>query len=99
MIVLYVKLDFHFYISQTLTVCKGLMNVDFFMSRIEKILQYLESAPADNFLRHALALEYIKMGDDLKAKELFENILAEYPDYTGSYYHLGKLLERIGETD
>ena len=52
----------------------------------------------DNFLRHALALEYIKEGDDAKAKELFVSILDEFPDYIGSYYHLAKLLERNGET-
>lgn len=53
--------------------------------------------PNDNFLRHALALEYIKLGNDNEAKVLFENILNESPDYVGSYYHLGKLLERQGE--
>ena len=46
---------------------------------------------------HALALEYIKVSDDNKAREIFETILTEYPDYVGSYYHLGKLLERLGE--
>ena len=53
--------------------------------------------PGDNFLRHALALEYIKLGKDEDAKELFEAILNDSPDYVGSYYHLGKLLERNGE--
>ena len=68
------------------------------MNRIEKILEYLQQAPKDNFLRHALALEYIKEGLDDKAQMLFEAILQESPDYIGSYYHLGKLLERKGET-
>ena len=67
------------------------------MNRITKILEYLQATPKDNFLRHALALEYIKSGDDNKAREIFETILTEYPDYIGSYYHLGKLLERLGE--
>ena len=48
-------------------------------------------------LRHALALEYIKIGAEMEAKKLFETILTEYPDYVGSYYHLAKLLERKGE--
>ncbi len=52
----------------------------------------------DNFLRHALALEYIKMGEEAKAKELFVTILEEFPEYVGSYYHLAKLLEKGGET-
>ena len=68
------------------------------MNRIEKILEYLQQTPGDNFLRHALALEYIKQGDDAKAQQLFEAILSASPDYIGSYYHLGKLLERNGNT-
>jgi Tfp pilus assembly protein PilF len=68
------------------------------MNRIEKLLEFLQQTPGDNFLRHALALEYIKEGNDAKAQTLFENILRDSPDYIGSYYHLGKLLERKNET-
>ena len=64
------------------------------MQRIETIKEFLKSNPNDNFLRHALALEYIKTGDDEGARKLFEAILHESPDYVGSYYHLAKLLER-----
>ena len=67
------------------------------MNRIEKLLEYLQATPNDNFLRHALALEYIKLGNDNDAKILFESILKDSPGYTGSYYHLGKLLERNGD--
>lgn len=67
-------------------------------SRIEKIQEFLKVNPKDNFLRHALALEYIKLNDDNAAKELFLDILQDSPDYVGSYYHLAKLLERVGET-
>jgi Tfp pilus assembly protein PilF len=69
------------------------------MDRIEKILDLLKEFPHDNFLRHALALEYIKLGDDVSARNLFEEILTQNEDYVGSYYHLAKLLERNGETD
>lgn len=67
----------------------------YFMDRIEKILEFLQTNPKDNFLRHALALEYIKIGHDLKARILFEEILTESPEYIGSYYHLAKLLEKL----
>ena len=67
-------------------------------NRIDKIKEYLKSNPKDNFLRHALALEYIKIDDDNAAKDLFLGILQDSPDYVGSYYHLAKLLERVGET-
>ncbi|MDI9364854.1 MAG: tetratricopeptide repeat protein [Flavobacterium sp.] len=69
------------------------------MDRIEKIVAFLKANPKDNFLRHALALEYIKLGDDLKARILFEEILTECPNYVGSYYHLAKLLEKLEQTD
>ena len=67
------------------------------MNRISKLKELLELNNEDSFLQHALALEYIKEGDDISAKILFENILTQDPNYAGSYYHLGKLLERLNE--
>ncbi len=69
------------------------------MSRIEKLLEYLRSNDKDSFLQHALALEYIKIGNDEEARKLFNEILLREPTYIGSYYHLGKLLERVGDRD
>jgi Tfp pilus assembly protein PilF len=66
--------------------------------RIEKIKEFLVLTPDDSFLKHALALEYIKIGEDQKARALFEDLLERDPGYIGSYYHLGKLLERVSET-
>jgi len=68
------------------------------MERIEKLKEFLRDNPRDNFVQHALALEYIKVGDDVKARNLFEEILKRDPTYVGSYYHLAKLLERAGDT-
>jgi len=64
------------------------------MDRIEKIREFLKQNPHDNFLNHALALEYIKLGRDEDARLLFEEILLRDPAYIGSYYHLAKLHER-----
>ena len=64
------------------------------MARIEKIKEMMEGNPKDSFLCHALALEYIKLGDDEEARKLFEELLERDPAYVGSYYHLGKLFER-----
>ena len=69
------------------------------MDRIEKLKAFLVQNPDDSFVQHALALEYVKLGREEAAKELFESILGRDERYIGSYYHLGKLLERIGETD
>jgi len=69
------------------------------MSRIEKILQMVAEGGKDSFLQHALALEYIKIGKDTDAQEQFTQLLAENPAYVGSYYHLGKLLERAAQIE
>jgi tetratricopeptide (TPR) repeat protein len=69
------------------------------MNRIEKIMEMMLENPKDSFLCHALALEYIKIGRDADARKLFETLLDNEPAYIGSYYHLGKLLERQQETD
>ena len=69
------------------------------MDRIEKLKDFLEENPQDSFVQHALALEYIKAGDDSAAQKLFEEILQREPEYIGSYYHLAKLFERNGNTE
>ena len=69
------------------------------MDRVVKIKEMLVENPKDSFLCHALAVEYIKLGNDDDARKLFESILENEPGYIGTYYHLAKLLERVGETD
>lgn len=61
------------------------------------MLEYMKASGKDSFLQHALALEYIKIGKDEEARELFNEILLREPTYVGSYYHLAKLLERAGD--
>lgn len=68
------------------------------MDRINTLQQFLKDNPEDSFLQHALALEYIKGGNDPAARLLFYAILNRDAGYIGSYYHLAKLLERTGET-
>ena len=69
------------------------------MEKIEKLRSFLVNSPDDPFLNHALALEYIKEGNETVARKLFLEILARDPTYIGTYYHLGRLLEKAGETE
>lgn len=69
------------------------------MERREKLKEFLKVNPDDSFVQHALALEYIKLGDDEGARSLFEELLNREPGYVGSYYHLAKLLERNDKVD
>ena len=64
------------------------------MDRIEKLKAFLNENPDDSFIEHALALEYVKKGDDEEARRLFERLLTRDENYIGSYYHLARLLER-----
>ena len=54
------------------------------MERIEKLKEFLQANPTDSFLQHALALEYIKKGNDEDARRLFEEILNREPGCVGS---------------
>jgi Tfp pilus assembly protein PilF len=69
------------------------------MNRIEKLKEFLLQDPADSFVQHALALEYIKEGQEADAKELLESLLLRDPGYIGSYYHIAKLCERSGDVE
>lgn len=64
------------------------------MDRIDMLKEYMKNEGEDSFVQHALALEYIKSGNDEEAEKLFNEILKREPTYVGSYYHLGKLLAR-----
>ena len=66
---------------------------------IERLQAYLEKDPDDTFTRFALALEYQKKDDIDNARSLFEAIIEDNPEYVGTYYHLGKLYERINATE
>lgn len=69
------------------------------MNRIEQLLGFLKGTPNDCFLKHALALEYIKAGREPEAELLFKENLSFDAAYIATYYHLGKLMERAGRMD
>lgn len=69
------------------------------ISKVEQILEFLKSKPSDGFLTHALALEYIKLGEKQSARSIFEALLNDKPDYIGSYYHLAGLIAETGDTE
>jgi len=69
------------------------------MDRINKLKEFLAANPGDSFLKHALALEYVKAGDAGMARSVFEELLEREPGYVGSYYHLAKLLESMGKNE
>jgi Tfp pilus assembly protein PilF len=67
------------------------------MDRIEQIKAFLLKTPKDDFLNYALAIEYVGLEDDEEALKQFLRLCEDSPDYYATYYHLGKLYERMGE--
>jgi tetratricopeptide (TPR) repeat protein len=68
-------------------------------SRIEQIKKFLEETPEDAFLLHALAMEYLSLGDKLSAIACFEKNISLHADYLGSYYQLAILLAQEGNLE
>jgi Tfp pilus assembly protein PilF len=66
------------------------------MDRIAFLKDFISKNPMDLFSRHALAMEMIKLGNDVEAKSILDQILLIDSNYVGSYYHLGKVEERLG---
>lgn len=67
--------------------------------RIEKLKEFLKNSPGDSFLKHALALELVKGGNDAEAGKVFGELLEKEPGYVGSYYHFAAVLLRAGERE
>jgi tetratricopeptide (TPR) repeat protein len=67
--------------------------------RLSKLREFYEEDPEDPFTRFALAQEHLKQENTEKALAFFEELVNTDPDYVGTYYHLGKLYERLGRTE
>jgi tetratricopeptide (TPR) repeat protein len=65
------------------------------MSRLKQLLTFLDEDPTDSFVRFALAAEYVKLGRLDEGLDVFESLREDDPRYVGTYYHLGKLYERM----
>ena len=63
--------------------------------RLEKLLEFLKGEPNDEFLLYALATEYLRLNDSVKALKYYEKLVNDHPNYVGTYYHLGKLYEAL----
>lgn len=51
------------------------------------------------FSRHALAMELLKLGQYPDALEAMNSLLSVDENHSGTYYHLGKLYEQLGENE
>ncbi len=63
--------------------------------RLQQLMGFLETMPNDAFILFALAKEYEGLENWEKALEYYLRLTNEQSDYVGTYYHLGKLYERL----
>lgn len=63
--------------------------------RLQKLFDFLENEPNDPFLKYAIATEYLSQNNLDIALTYFDNLMTQHPDYVGTYYHAGKLYERL----
>lgn len=68
-------------------------------NRLEKLLEFIKNEPNDEFLKYALATEYLSLNNTEKALAYYEDLVKNHPGYTGTYYHLGKLYEALNRKD
>jgi Tfp pilus assembly protein PilF len=68
------------------------------MNRVEILKGFLEENPKDSFSRYALALEYVKLGQNDDAVREFETVKTNDPDYVATYFQLGQLYQKLGKS-
>ena len=67
--------------------------------RLEKLQKMLEREPNDTFLIYGLALEHKKLGDQARAIELLDRVIALDPGYCYAYHQKGLAFESTGDTE
>ncbi|MBY0244459.1 MAG: tetratricopeptide repeat protein [Sphingobacteriaceae bacterium] len=68
-------------------------------TRISKLLEFFDKEPNDAFVIYALATEYNSLKDTEKALFFYQKLIKEHENYVGTYYHLAKLYETLGQKD
>ena len=63
--------------------------------RLDQLLAFHKESPTDSFILFALAKEYEKQSELDIALQYYQQLTKDAPDYIGTYYHLGKLYERM----
>lgn len=67
------------------------------INRLERLLEFFKNEPNDPFLKYALATEYLRLNNTEEALGFYLDLVAKHTDYIGTYYHLGKLYEQLGQ--
>jgi len=68
-------------------------------TRRETLEEFVAADPSDSFSRYALALELEKADNSVEAASELREVIGRDPGYVAAYYHLGRILSRLGEID
>ena len=68
-------------------------------ARLQQLFGFLENSPKDSFITFAIAKEYESLELRQKALDYYNKLIENDPNYVGTYYHLGKLLELLDEPE
>ncbi len=63
--------------------------------RLQQLFSLLKNSPNDSFIIFAIAKEYEGLGDDKNALKYYLQLVEKDVNYVGTYYHLGKLYEKM----
>ena len=65
--------------------------------RLQQLLSLLKNNPNDSFILFAIAKEYENLADSKTALKYYLKLTEHDKMYVGTYYHLGKLYEKMNE--
>jgi tetratricopeptide (TPR) repeat protein len=68
-------------------------------TRRELLEEFVAADSNDSFSRYALALELEKERREFEAIAQFQEVIARDPNYVPAYYHLGRVLMRMGQIE
>lgn len=68
-------------------------------TKLDKLKNLVETNPSDAFVRYGLALEYRNLGLEESARDCFEQLLEENPDYVPTYLQFAQMLIDLDEIE
>ncbi|TVQ47629.1 MAG: tetratricopeptide repeat protein [Saprospirales bacterium] len=69
------------------------------MDRLEQLENLLKESPNDPFILYAIAKELENKGQLQTAMKKYDQLMEKHPDYVGTYYHYGGVLEKLNKRE
>jgi tetratricopeptide (TPR) repeat protein len=69
------------------------------ISRADILKRFIAERPSDPFPRYGLAQEYKNAGLLAEARQEFDTLMRDHPDYTAAYLHAGNVSMALGARD